>query len=85
MLLNITIVSLAVFVFQSVFCYAKAYITVRLSKCDDANLKNQKFFCYLYKQGENLFYSSSHICSIYNNNLCGYFRVSEWVYAPYLC
>lgn len=55
MLLDITIVSLAVFVFQSVFCYAKAYITVRLSKCDDANLKNQKFFCYLYKQGEIYF------------------------------
>lgn len=55
MLLDITIVSLAVFVFQSVFCYAKAYITVRLSKCDDANLKNEKFFCYLYKQGEIYF------------------------------
>lgn len=57
-----------VFLFSFFFCYAKACITVRLSKCDDTNLKNEKqccladhptangnemeFFCYLYKQGE---------------------------------
>lgn len=82
MLLNKTIVSLAVFV----FCYAKAYITVRPSKCDDANLKNKKFFCYLYKQGEIYFTPHpTYVVSITTIYLCGYFHASEWVYAPYLC